>query len=75
MTSIIHCPWDSETPHSLVNRIHDHLETDPALPKLFDIRTKVAVCPSLNSKYPFCPAWFLLTFFSVYEPLERNRIK
>lgn len=32
-------------------------------------RTKVVVCPLLCSKHCFYSAWFLLVFFSVYEPL------
>ena len=32
-------------------------------------RTKVVVCPLLSSKHYLYSAWFLLVFFSVYEPL------
>lgn len=41
MKNIIHFALENETPHSLVSRIHDHLKTDPAPRKLFDIKQKL----------------------------------
>lgn len=62
MKNSSHFPWENEAPESLVSRIHDHLETEPAPSKQFDIEQRLLLSPSLSSKYHFCPAWSPLAF-------------